>query len=173
MNFFAFMGIPVSFQPDEAALRRLYYENSRKYHPDFHTLADPAQQAEMLEQATLNNLAWKTLSDPDLRIAHILEIYDMAPETGVNPKMPQAFLMDMMDINESLMSLEFNYDAGLLSETVSKLDRLENDLQKEIAPVMQFFNPDKPEGLEKIQEFYFKRRYLLRIRENLSKFAPT
>ena len=74
MTYFEFYDRPISFRVDEAALRRTFLQNSRRYHPDFHTLADEAQQAEMLDRSTLNNEAFKTLSDPDRRIRYVLEL---------------------------------------------------------------------------------------------------
>ncbi|MBL7775441.1 MAG: Fe-S protein assembly co-chaperone HscB, partial [Saprospiraceae bacterium] len=98
MNYFEFFNIPVSFQVDQDALRRRFYENSKKYHPDFHTLANAAQQADMLEKSTLNNEAYQTLSDPDRRMRYVLQLNGLLQEEG-QQTVPQDFLLDMMAIN--------------------------------------------------------------------------
>ena len=109
MNYFEFFEIPISFKVDEAALKRIFYANSKKYHPDFYTLESEEKQAEILELSTLNNQAYKTLSDFDKRMKYILDLKEILAEEGQN-QLPQSFLMEMMDINEVLMELEFDFD---------------------------------------------------------------
>ncbi len=172
MNYFEFYGIPVSFQVDEPALRRTYYANNKRYHPDFHTLSDPAQQAEMLELATLNNEAFQTLSDSDRRMRYVLQLHGLLQEEG-QQTMAQDFLLEMMDINEALMELEFDFDPERYQATTQKVDQLERDLYAGIRPTLERYTPESgtPEDLQRVLEYFLKKRYLLRIRENLSKFA--
>ena len=175
MTYFEFYGIPVSFQVDEPALRRIFYQNSKKYHPDFHTLADEKQQAEMLELSSLNNEAYQTLSDPDRRMRYILGINGLLSDDGEDKQtMPRDFLTEMMDINESLMELEFDFDPERYAAALSAAETLENDLNDGIRPVLENYpnNPDPAADLRAVLEYYLKKRYLLRIRENLSTFAP-
>ena len=73
MNYFEFYNIPVSFKVDNAALKAIFYSNSKKYHPDFFTLENDEKQAEILELSTLNNEAYKTLKDFDKRMKYILD----------------------------------------------------------------------------------------------------
>lgn len=174
MNHFEFYGIPVAFSVDEAAVRRTYLLNSRKYHPDFHTLSGEVEQAQALEFSTQNNEAFKTLSDSDKRLRHVLEINGLLGNENENPRLPQDFLMEMMDINEALMELEFDFDAERYASTLQSVNQLENELENEIRPVLQSWNSSTGTEAELLsaRDFFFKRRYLLRIKENLSKFAP-
>ncbi|HNL39426.1 MAG TPA: iron-sulfur cluster co-chaperone HscB C-terminal domain-containing protein [Saprospiraceae bacterium] len=172
MNYFEFFGLPVSFFPDQAALRRAFLLNSKKYHPDFHTLADEGRQAEMLEQSTLNNQAYHTLSNPDLLVRYVLEIKGLLGEEGNQPALPQDFLMEVMDINEGLMELEMDFDPARFADTNSAVDRLEQSLDEAVKPVLDAYtDPEGDPSLSKVADYFFKKRYLLRIRENLSKFA--
>lgn len=175
MTYFEFYDIPVSFQVDEPALRRIFYQNSKKYHPDFHTLAGEKQQADMLELSTLNNEAYQTLSDPDRRMRYILGIKGLLT-AGEEDKhtVPRDFLMEMMDINESLMELEFDFDPERYAAALGAAEALENDLYEGIRPILESYpNSPNPEAdLRAVLEYFLKKRYLLRIRENLSTFAP-
>lgn len=175
MNYFEFYGLPLSFQVDASALRRIYLENSRKFHPDYHTLSDAAAQAEMLERATQNNEAFKTLSDPDRRMRYILEIKGLLQEETEKQSLPQDFLMEMMEINEALMELEFDFDKTLYNKALNTVEQFEKSLEQEIRPVVENWADANGQeaDLQKVKEYFFKRRYLLRIQENLSKFAPT
>ncbi len=174
MSYFEFFGLPISFQVDKAELQRRFYQNSRQYHPDFHTLAGEAEQNEMLELSTLNNRAWKTLSDPDQRIRYVLEIKGLLGDETVQPALPQDFLMDMMDINEGLMELEFDFNTAQFEATRQAVATLEHELENGIQPLLQAWSDTEgtDDQLLRVRDFYLKKRYLLRIRENLSKFAP-
>ena len=170
MNFFEFYEVPMSFFPDEGALRKIFYANSKKYHPDFFTLASEEEQAEALKMSTLNNEAFKTLVDFDKRMKYILELKGAMEEEGQNKLSPD-FLMEMMEINEGLMELEFDYDAGVHQKMLSGLEGLEKGLMEEVLPSLEEFGKGVEEGeiLEKAKAYYLKKRYLLRIRTNLEK----
>lgn len=173
MNYFEFFGIPVSFQPDTAALRSAFLRNSKKFHPDFHTLSGMDQQADMLEQSTLNNQAYHTLADPARRVRYVLEIKGLLADEKNLPPLPQDFLLDMMDINENLMELEMDFDAERLARTREEVEALEQQLDQVITPVLaRYTDPEGDADLPLVLDYYFKKRYLLRIHENLSKFAP-
>ena len=173
MNYFELYGLPVSFNVDTAALRNVYLQNSKKFHPDFHTLAGDAEQAEMLERSTLNNEAYKTLSDADRRIRYVLEIKGLLGSEESQPPLPQAFLMEMMDLNESLMELEFDFDPARYEAALRAVGEIERTLERDMTPVLQTWKEsDGAEPLLRVRDYFLKKRYLLRIRENLSKFAP-
>lgn len=174
MNHFEFYGLPVSFAVDEAAVRRIYLLNSKKYHPDFHTLSDETEQTRVLELSTRNNEAFKTLSDADNRVRYVLEIKGLLGKEHENQRLPQEFLMEMMDINEALMELEFDFDQARFEATLKSVQLLENELETQIEPVLSSWteNTGTAADLLLVQEYFFKKRYLLRIKENLSKFAP-
>jgi molecular chaperone HscB len=169
-NFFDFYQLPVSFHINEAALKQQFLRNSKQFHPDFYTLESEEKQQEILELSTLNNHAYKTLHHPDTRLRHLLEIHHALDAEG-EAKLPQDFLMEMMDINENLMELEFDFEESRFQETQQAIDNLEHDLQAEVANSLEK-TPLMPDDIKKIKDFYLKRRYLLRIKENLSKFAP-
>ena len=173
MNYFEFFGLPVSLHVDESALRRAFLQNSKKFHPDFHTLASDAEQADMLEMSTLNNDAFKTLSDPDRRIRYVLEIKGLLAEEGNQPPLPQEFLMEMMDVNENLMELEFDPDPARYALTHQSVENIERELSETVRTILETWKEaDGLQPLHAVRDYFLKKRYLLRIRENLSKFAP-
>jgi molecular chaperone HscB len=157
---------------DKKALKKKFYELSRKFHPDFYTLEGEAKQAEILELSSLNNEAYKVLTNFDKRMKYVLDLKEVIAEEGKN-KLPQAFLMEMMDINENLMELEFGFDEAIFNEVKSDLTTTQSDLYKEIDSIVENYDDSKSEASELIlvKNYYFKQKYLLRIQENLSKFA--
>ncbi|RMG78082.1 MAG: Fe-S protein assembly co-chaperone HscB [Bacteroidetes bacterium] len=173
MNYFEFYQIPVTFKVDEAALKRIFYQNSKKYHPDYFTLDSDEEQAKALELSTLNNEAYRTLSDFDKRMKYILEMKGVMGEEGKNT-LPQDFLMEMMDLNEALMELRFDYDEKKAREVRQMLENQEVKIYESVKEIIENYDDSTtPEAdLLKVKDFYLKKRYLLRILENLNKFAP-
>ena len=173
MNYFEFFDLPVSFHVDASALRRLFLQKSKKFHPDFHTLADEDEQAEMLELSTINNEAFKTLSDPDRRVRYVLELKGLLGDEENQPPLPQDFLMEMMDINETLMELELEPDPARAAQTLESVMLFDNKLYATVQPVLETWTEaDGTAPLHTVRDYFLKKRYLLRILENLSKFAP-
>ncbi len=173
MNYFEFFDLPVGFHVDEAALRQQYYRKSKQYHPDFYTLSTVQHQEEMQALSTLNNEAYKTLADPDRRMRYILELHGLLGEAEQTAPLPQAFLLEMMELNESLMELEFEFDPARYEQALLELQNTENQLYAAIVPILNRYPvSENPESdLLLVKEYFYKKRYLLRIRENLSKFA--
>lgn len=172
MNYFEFFDIPVQFQLDEAQLKRQYYVNSKKYHPDFYTLESAEKQAEILQLSTLNNEAYNTLANFDTRMRYVLQLKGILAEEGQNT-IPQDFLMSMMDINEALMELEFDNAPVAREQVAQQLAEQETSIYADITDIITNYDDAiaTDEQLEKVKDYYLKKRYLLRIRENLNKFA--
>ena len=173
MNYFHFFDLPVSFLLDEKVLKKRFLQNSKKFHPDFYTLENEEKQAEILELSTLNNNAFKTLRDFDTRMAYILRELNILEDEGKNT-IPQAFLLQVMEIQEAIMELEFGFDDNAYHSALKQANDLENDLRKAIQPSLDAFDLKKTgqAELKKIKEFYLKKKYLWRIKENLNRFAP-
>ncbi|MBC5992593.1 Fe-S protein assembly co-chaperone HscB [Pontibacter cellulosilyticus] len=173
INYFEFYNIPESFILDEKALKAKYYQLSREYHPDFYANEPQQKQDEILQLSTQNTNAYRTLSDPDLRIQYILKEHGVLEE-GKN-ELPSDFLMEMMELNEELMELEFDFDAAKLHEIGEKSSGLMATMDNDILPVLQRYpelhGVTKEEALQEIKTYYLKKKYLLRIQETLSKFA--
>ncbi len=172
MNYFEFYQLPIRFTVDAAALKRIFYANSKQYHPDFYTLASEEKQAEILELSTLNNKAYQTLKDADRRMEYILRLKGVLAEEG-NNHIPQDFLLEVMEINEALMELEFDFEAAAYAKVLAAVESLEKELWQGIVAQVEGYQGEEEQALdlEAIKNYYLKKRYLLRIRENLNKFA--
>lgn len=172
-DYFEFYQLPESFRPDAAALKRQYYAFSREYHPDFHATASPERQHEILQLATLNTNAYRTLSDPEQRMAYILSRHGLLEEGKQD--LPAEFLMEVMELNEQLMELEFKPDPAVVARVENEVNSLAATLDAGIEPVLVGYEglpaDARSQALQQIRTYYLKKRYLLRIRESLAKFA--
>ena len=174
MNYFEFYDIPVSFLPDQNLVKKKFYAFSKAYHPDFFVNESEEKQNEILELSTLNNKAYQTLSNDIKRLPYVLQVLGKLEE-GEKYSLPNDFLMEMMEINEALMELEFEPDAEKLNEIRSEIKAIEDSLNQGMETHMREFEAlqqgDKNVALNKIKDIYFRKKYLLRIQESIDTFA--
>lgn len=172
-NYFAFYELPISFMLEQKELKRKFYSYSRTLHPDFHTQESELAQDEVLLLATYNNKAYKTLAKLDSRIKYVLELLNFMKENEKHA-LPPMFLMEMMELNEQLMELQFEPDSSKVRSIEQEVNNIDKQLLTAITPILTNYNTadnNSQTDLEKIKNYYYKRRYLLRIKESLSKFA--
>lgn len=174
-DYFAFYGLHETFLLDEAALKASYYRLSRELHPDFHAQDTPAEQAEALRLSTLNTDAYRTLANPDARMAYLLGQHGLLEEGSAQNQLPSDFLLEVMDLNEQLMELEFEPDttatATLDAEVTALADTLDAGIQPVLAGYVGLPADHRPVALAQVKTYYLKKRYLLRLRQQLATFA--
>lgn len=175
IDYFKFYELPVSFNPDPAFVKQQFYKFSKQYHPDFYINESEEKQAEVLELSTLNNKAYQVLSDPQKRLHYVLELKGQLIE-GEQYVLPQAFLMEMMDVNEALMDLQFDPDPVRLASLKKEIDGVEQSIAEEISGIISSFDRQDPvtqqQSLAAVKDLYYRNKYLFRIRESINKSAP-
>ncbi|MDR6784850.1 molecular chaperone HscB [Pedobacter africanus] len=173
-DYFAFYGLPLSFNPDMAVVKQQFYALSKKYHPDFYINENQEKQAEVLELSTVNNKAYQVLSDPQKRLHYILEFQGILKE-GENYALPQSFLMEMMEVNEALMDLQFEPDATRLAALKTEVATIEQGIAAEILKQTTLFDNlnavAQDDSLLVIKDLYYRNKYLIRIRESMDKLS--
>ncbi|WP_442794500.1 iron-sulfur cluster co-chaperone HscB C-terminal domain-containing protein [Pelobium manganitolerans] len=174
MDYFKFYDIPLSFCPDQNLVKKKFYELSKAYHPDFFVNEPEEKQQEILDLSTLNNKAFQTLSNPEKLLPYVLTEKGVLTE-GEKYQLPQDFLMEMMEINEAIMDLEFEPDAQKQAELQKNVSAVEQTLNKELLSLIADFentNEDvEAQKLAEIKDIWYRKKYLLRIRESIDKFA--
>mgnify|MGYP001197127680 FL=1 len=160
LSYFDYYNIPCQYKLNQSELRKLFYSKSKDLHPD------QSNQMDAIDQTSVNNEAYRILSDPHLRLKHILEIFN-GPMDESKMQLPKAFLMDMMDINEEI---EFVSDENRASlhEKIKSLIQSEEDHYNII--IQNFDKQDHSEEvLRKLEEFYFKQKYYYRMLQNMNR----
>jgi molecular chaperone HscB len=174
MDYFQFYDIPLSFNPDQDVVKKKFYELSKTYHPDFYISESEEKQQEVLEKSTLNNKAFQTLSNSSKLLPYILTLKGVLTE-GEKYNLPQEFLMEMMDVNEALMELEYDADDESINYAIADVEALESTLEQELSNALTQFNEaaeaKKIDTLKSIKDIYYRKKYLLRIRESIDKFT--
>jgi len=170
-NYFELFEIPVSFHPDPAEVKKKYYELSRKYHPDRFTQATGREYTEVLQLSAKVNDAFKVLKSPDATMAYILKMNNLLQDEEKYPLSPD-FLMEMMELNELAADLEPNNEPAK-AQVVATLKDLLDQWEQEVSALTDKYDQDQGMGekLLQIKDYYFRKKYLLRIKERIDKFA--
>jgi len=165
MNYFELFEIPVQLKLNPATLSKKFFELSRRYHPDYVATETDAVQQEALEQSALLNRAWKTFHHPDLLIKYVLQEKGLLEEEE-KYTLPSSFLMEVMDINEQVMEME---DASAKPAITATIDQLSNDIYEPVKEIVEHYKEavTTEKELLQVKEYYYKKKYLDRIREEL------
>ncbi len=174
MNYFELYDLPITFNPDQALVKQRFYMLSKKYHPDFHINEDQQKQDEVLALSTLNNKAFQVLKDPQKCLYYILQLKNQLAEEDNYP-LPQQFLMEMMDVNEALMDLEFEPDAAKIEVIKNQVmvlkQNLANELDRLTASYDLVSSADEKSVLVAIKDVYFRNKYIIRIQESIARIS--
>lgn len=160
LSYFDYYNIPCQYKLNQSELRKLFYSKSKDLHPD------QSNQMDAIDQTSVNNEAYRILSDPHLRLKHILEIFN-GPMDESKMQLPKAFFMDMMDINEEIEFVSDENRASL-NEKIKSLIQSEEEQYNII--IQNFDKQDHSEEvLRKLEEFYFKQKYYYRMLQNMNR----
>ncbi len=157
MNHFELFGIPVSFLPDKDRLARTYFELQKKYHPDFYTLENEAEQADALEMSSQINKALRVLRNSDETIKYVLQLKGLL-EDDEKYQLPPDFLMEVMELNETLGD-----------GSAEAIAQLEADIKSPVLSILENYHDtgSTEADLLKVKEYYYKKKYLDRILERI------
>ena len=171
INYFDFYELPVKFNLSEQELKQKYFKLLKTNHPDFF-IDDPIKYQEALLNSSQNNKAYQCLKDFYSRSHHILDLSDIVLNDNLSP----AFLMEMMDINESLAELQSVPDVSEWQKMQSDISGIEKDIEHELSilckkadQVTSFSEMPLPA----IKENLLKHKYILRLKETLANIAPS
>ncbi len=161
MNYFDLYNLPITFAPDQKVVKEKFYELSRKYHPDFYSTALEDEQAEMLDKASLVNMAYKVFQHSDETIKYVLKLKGLLEEEEKYQLTPD-FLMEMLDLNEQALDVSEQADVDRLTNTIT-------NFQKEIYEPVEAVITNYQEGITsekellQVKEYYYRKKYLDRI----------
>jgi molecular chaperone HscB len=129
------LGLPRAYALDAGALKKRLLALQRRMHPDFFGGAAAAER-ELAERNTAElNAAHRVLADDALRADRLVRALG-GPDDQVERQMPQAFLMEVLEWNETLEEAREAalHDAG--SPASARLDELERELRAERAAAL-------------------------------------
>lgn len=163
MNYFELLKLPVSFKPDKTELHKAYFQLQRSSHPDMFTNSSELEQSEALERSAMINKAFKTLSDEDATIYYVLEQKGLISE-GEKYELDPLFLMEVMELNETLLTEEGSPDANEKS--------VKEQLEQLYAPVKSIIEnysdeTTSQEDMLLVKDYYYKKKYMKRLLDRI------
>lgn len=156
MNYFELFGFEVAPVIDKKLLSEKYFVLQRQNHPDFFTQSNEADQEEALQQSANINKAFTTFQNEDKTVEYFLQVKGIV-ETDEKYQLPPDFLMEMMDINETLDEKD-----GVT--VTAELAEIEKEMYAAIEGILK--DPslhNDPASLEKLKLYYYKKKYIQRI----------
>jgi molecular chaperone HscB len=125
MNHFERLGQPRQHALDRGALEQSYLERAAAAHPDKVPQDDSSAKRAAMEASAAINEAYRTLRDPVKRAEYLVklggrDLDSSDPDTGA-PKMPQTFLIEMIEHRERIAEAQ----AG------GSLDALRDDVESQ------------------------------------------
>ncbi len=168
-NFFEHFSIEVRFLPNLEEVRKQYLKISKEHHPDFSAGNDQAYEQALIITSH-NNQAYKALTDFDERIKYVLEL--LGDPISTDDKLEPSFLMEMMDWNERIMEVGMEENHTEIEKLSAKFLAIEEEFKgKLIDLIEQYDSTQQREKLASIKVIYLQRKYLLRLRNSIDKFA--
>jgi molecular chaperone HscB len=134
-DHFTVLGVQPAFAIDVTDLERRYKDAARRLHPDKFVRADPRARRASLARSVQLNDAWKTLRDPVKRAEYLLAKagIEVGGEEGTirttggaasgkeKVPVPQALLMDVMELREGLMDARAEDDEARVRELTAEV----------------------------------------------------
>lgn len=167
MNYFELFEIPVQLKVDKASLPLKYFELSRKFHPDFFINGTEEEKSLALDKSAMLNKAFKTFQNPDHTIKYVLQLKGLLQEEE-KYELPPDFLMEVLEINEELM--ELGEDKTLLPNLELRISELQVEIYEPVKEIVENYQEGAASEKEllHVKEYYFKKKYLDRIRQQLN-----
>ncbi len=167
-NYFKLFNIGESFIVNAAELKRQFLLLSKQYHPDFFVAASDSEKEEALQLSASINKAYKILSNVNSTIEYVLALNGIL-EKDEKYNLPQDFLMEMMEINEQLIDAKLDNDVATLETLRTQISNLQTKIYAPIKDYIETYNENlySQEGMLQVKEYYFKMKYLERLKESL------
>ena len=132
-NHFELFGLAPAYALQPEALEKSYREIQARVHPDRYAHAGDAERRASLQWTTRVNEAYRTLKDPVQRARHLLELHGVDVAFETNTAMPSDFLMQQMELRESVEEAVGKKDPSSLDALRHDLRKARQSLEKQIA----------------------------------------
>lgn len=105
-SHFERLGLEPAFLVDETELEQRFRRLQAAVHPDRFAGGSPAERRLALQLAADGNEAWRVLSNPTLRAAHLCELRGVPIDAERNTAMSPAFLRLQMEYRERIDEID-------------------------------------------------------------------
>ena len=168
MDYFEWFGLQRRFDADQGLLRKSFLTKSMELHPDRSAIDEDKQ----IELAGYNNLAYTTLKEDDKRFEYLLTLEQIITPND-KPILPQEFLMEMLEMNMEIDEAKETKNVSSMEKLKIQVDQKKSAAFDSIQDIMNQYDKGiiDQENKDKLKNYYFIRKYLLRIEESIYTFA--
>ncbi|MFT4994403.1 MAG: molecular chaperone HscB [Paraglaciecola sp.] len=165
MNYFALFNIVPSFEIDSVALSQTYQTLQKLTHPDkFATASEREKRLSVQKNAQVND-AYHVLKSPLSRAEHMLELRGLELKHEQQTIQDTPFLMQQMEWREQLE------DMGSLSDPLSALEALEDEIQAELkvcfTELKGLLDENTPNQDQQAANLVRKVKFLIKLRSEI------
>ena len=89
----------------------------------------------------------------------------------IKASLPQDFLFEMMEINEQVMELQFEFNQKEYKRIEGEVEKRAQKRAEAVKNILENYeeSTDTEKELEIIRDYYLESRYLKRLKENMEK----
>ncbi|MGI9276933.1 MAG: Fe-S protein assembly co-chaperone HscB [Endozoicomonas sp.] len=164
-NFFELFQIPVACHVDSALLAGKYRELQKAVHPDRFAGESERQQRLSIQYAAYVNEGYETLKSPLKRSLYLLKMAGNPVNLESNTVMDPGFLMEQMELRESMSELRDSKDPE------EELERLIESVDKGIDGLHQQFErhwqAGDEAGLDAAEALVRKMQFMVKLAAEL------
>lgn len=164
-NYFELFEIPVTLRADKTLVRKKYLELSRRFHPDYFVNSSGQEQEQALQLSAALNKAMKVFNNEDETIRYLLQQKGLL-EDEEKYALPPHFLMEVMELNESADEAESQEQ---IQQVLTQIETLQHQIYEPVQGIVEHYQEGvtSEKELLQVKEYYFKKKYLLRLRQQL------
>jgi molecular chaperone HscB len=162
-NYFELFGLPVGFDVNAEALALRYRDLQRTLHPDRFASASEQERRLSMQLATRVNEGFQTLKSPLMRARYLLELKGVAVN-DTDTSMEPAFLMDQMELRETLADARQNKDFDALDRVRSEVEARDRRLLESMAA---HFQQNDQASLERARQEVRKLQFMQRLQQEM------
>jgi molecular chaperone HscB len=171
MDPFATLGLAPRYDLDKAELERRYRDLQQALHPDKHTSASSSERTMTLRKAVEVNEAYRVLRDDSKRAEALLAALDGANAKPAHEIAPQALLLDMMELRESLAEARAARDAKAVACLAEQVAGREREVRAELVTAFAALAAEaQTEVRERTQALISRLRYYRRFLDEVAAF---
>jgi molecular chaperone HscB len=160
-NYFELFGLPVTFDLDIADLTARYRDLQRRFHPDRFASASEPERRLSLQLTAQVNAAFQTLKDPVARARYLLGLQGVDTGEDTDTAMDTAFLMEQMELRESLDEAREAADRHVRLESLRQ--RVDEEFEARSAQLRTHFTENSEPARRQARNLVREMQFLQKI----------
>ena len=170
-TFFSLLGLAQQYELDTALLEERYRILSQKWHPDRQgglSQKNPVERRQILLRAAELNQAYKTLKDDRRRAVYLLQLYGAELSENSQEKMQPEFLMEILELQESLSEAQAQKDANHIHMISLEIGQRTQEAKKRLEQDFKSLEQGNNQVLGSLRQTLGELRYYDRFAEQLA-----